>query len=245
MKLSTALVAVKKVTSSVPRSNFVNDELERAAKLILTAEGVINPIVIRRAGINTFEVVDGHFEYYAAERAREIDPRKGEMIGAFIIEPENEEHLTEQVKIFREHKNSVSTNRNINYDNVETHLANFEQRLEDKINTLIEQALNKQKLEKEIQELKDKLKNNIEPLKVFNNLNEAELVFRLKSAGLNETVAIKITESVEKERKRKQFSSLNDVVSRVKIKNGKREIKGISNEKMVTIIDSWSRILFI
>ena len=101
MKLSTSLVAVKKISSAVPREKFSEDELKRVAELILKAEGIINPPIIRRKSFELFEVVDGDFEYYAAAKAREIDPRKGEMIGAFIIESENEELLTEQVKFLR------------------------------------------------------------------------------------------------------------------------------------------------
>lgn len=101
MKLSTALVAVKKINSTVPRSNFSESELNRAAQLILKAEGIINPLVIRRTSLESYEVVDGDFEYHVAARSREIDPRKGEMIGAFIIDSENEEVLLEQIKALR------------------------------------------------------------------------------------------------------------------------------------------------
>ncbi|MEP0790121.1 MULTISPECIES: Rho termination factor N-terminal domain-containing protein [Cyanophyceae] len=101
MKLSTSLVAVKKINSNVARSEFLEDELNRTAELILKAEGIINPPVIRRTSLESYEVVNGHFEYYAAVKAREIDPRKGEMIGAFIIESENEKVLMDQVEVLR------------------------------------------------------------------------------------------------------------------------------------------------
>ena len=101
MKLSTSLVAVKKISSNVSRSKFLEDELNQTAELILKAEGIINPPVIRRTSRESYEVVNGHFEYYAAVKAREIDHRKGEMIGAFIIESENEKVLMEQVEVLR------------------------------------------------------------------------------------------------------------------------------------------------
>ena len=53
MKLSTSLVAIKKITSTKPRSIFPDDELEKAAVLILESEGVINPIVIRRTDVQS------------------------------------------------------------------------------------------------------------------------------------------------------------------------------------------------
>ncbi|MFB8793007.1 MAG: chromosome partitioning protein ParB [Microcoleus sp.] len=100
-KLSPSLVAVKKITSKVPRDNFADRDLEKVAQLILELGGLINPIVLRRNGMDAYEIVDGDFEYYAAAKAREINPKKGETIGAFILEPENEELLLEQVQALR------------------------------------------------------------------------------------------------------------------------------------------------
>ncbi len=100
-KLSPSLVAVKKIVSTVPRSNFADRDLEKVAQLILELGGLINPIILRRNGMDAYEIVDGDFEYYAAAKAREINPLKGETIGAFILEPENEELLLEQVQALR------------------------------------------------------------------------------------------------------------------------------------------------
>ncbi|NJS09578.1 MAG: chromosome partitioning protein ParB [Microcoleus sp. CSU_2_2] len=100
-KLSPSLVAVKKLVSTVPRSNFCDRDLEKVARLILELGGLINPIILRRNGMDAYEIVDGDFEYYAAAKAREINPLKGETIGAFILEPENEKLLLEQVKALR------------------------------------------------------------------------------------------------------------------------------------------------
>ena len=100
-KLSPSLVAVKKITSTVPRDNFADRDLEKVAQLILELGGLINPIILRRNGMDAYEIVDGNFEYYAATKAREINPMKGETIGAFILEPENEGLLLEQVQALR------------------------------------------------------------------------------------------------------------------------------------------------
>ncbi len=107
-KLSPSLVAVKKITSAVPRSNFADADLEKLARLILESGGLINPIIVRRNGMDAYEIVDGDFEYYAAARAKEIEPLKGETIGAFILEEENEELLLEQLEILR--KTAITEN---------------------------------------------------------------------------------------------------------------------------------------
>lgn len=245
MKLSTSLVAVKKITTNKPRSIFADDVLEQAAKLILETEGVINPIVVRRTSIDSYEVVDGDFEYYAAARAREIDLRKGEMIGVYIIEPENEGAMMEQVKAFRRQKSPDLDRTDPGSDSMAAYLKNIETRLEKRINELLEQVIAKQSLENELKELQKQMANRVEPLEVFNTLQLSQLLFRLKSTGLTDKKAAEIAECIDAERKKKQFESLNDVVERVKIKSGKRQVKGISSEKMVMIIDSWSRLLFI
>ncbi len=107
MKLSTAIVPVKKISSSVSRDNFAEDKLQQLAELILKVEGIINPPVLKRTSLESYQVVDGDFEYYAAAKAREIDPLKGEMISVFIIEPENEEFLALQIKVLRKRESDT------------------------------------------------------------------------------------------------------------------------------------------
>lgn len=125
MRLPTNLVAVKKITSSVARSSFSVEKLEKFAHLILGVEGTINPILLRRTSLESYEVVDGHFEYYAALRAREISPLKGEMIQAIILEPENEKVLLEQVEILRKGVNSKPSLEENNHD-LESKFSNLE-----------------------------------------------------------------------------------------------------------------------
>ncbi|NEP02260.1 MAG: hypothetical protein F6K58_27110 [Symploca sp. SIO2E9] len=245
MKLSLSLVAVKKITSKVPRSKFLDSELELAAHLILEAEGVINPIVVCRKSINSYEVIAGDFEYYAAVKAREVNPRKGEMIGAFIIGDENEKVLKEQVELLRKSINSgASTTSSVSASKeYETLIKNMiESRLTKTESWLEERLL---KLEDELKETKNNLPQQLVPLDAFNSLSMAELILRLKSAGLTDKAATQIAKSVVRERSHKQFASLSDVVARIKITSGKRQIKAISAEKMLAIIDSWSKLWFL
>lgn len=245
MKLSTSLVAVKKITSFVPRSSFSNHELEQSARLILEAEGIINPIVLCRTSLESYEVVDGDFEYYAAARAREIDLLKGEMIGAFIIEDENEKCIKEQINLLRKPKPAGGTQDSFGIEGIEIRLTNLESRIETLIKDFRDEQLkNRQTLEDELKAIKKQMPNKMEPLEVFNNLSLVELSFRLKSGGLTDTKAAKVAESVERERRKQKFESLNDVVERVKVKKGNRDEKGISSNKMLVIVDIWSKLLF-
>jgi ParB family chromosome partitioning protein len=243
MKLSTSLVAVRKITSTVPRSNFADDNLEQAAQLILETQGVINPIVLHRTSLESYEVVDGHFEYYAAARAREIDPRKGEMISAFIVDDENEKAIKEQIELLRKSNPATSGNGNSGSDssearirNIESRQTNLESRIETRLNELkAEQARDTQKLEDELKELKSQIPKRHETLEILNTLKEPELIVRLRAAGVTGKTATSIIQKIQTERKKRKFESLSDVVTR---------IEGLSDKRMITIIDSWSQISF-
>jgi hypothetical protein len=171
-KLSPSLVAVKRITSAVPRSNFAEPDLDKLARLILDSGGLINPIVVRRTSMDGYEIVDGDFEYYAAARAKEIAPLKGETIGAFILEPENEELLLGQLEIIRktaitENAGESETPKELSIteasveseipqqsSSLEQRLTNIEARFENQINELkAEHTSEKQVLAQRLQEV--------------------------------------------------------------------------------------------
>lgn len=238
MKLSTSLVGVKKITSTGRRSNFADDELEQAARLILEAEGVINPIVLRRTSLESYEVVDGDFEYYAAARAREIDPRKGEMIGAYIIEPENEEIIKDQVKLLRKQKPPAGLgNADYSSDGIEARLTNIdsrqtnmESRFENRLSELkAEQRREIQNMDNRLKELESRIRKPVEPLDALNTLSLFDLTSKLSRAGVNS----KIVEKIVSERDQGKFKSFGNAVERV---------KGLGDKTMVKIIDSFEAV---
>ena len=99
MLLNTEFVLVKEIKSNVPSSNFKESDIQELAELILEAEGVISPIIIKPTGIDSYEVVDGHFQYHAAVRAKEIDGRKGERITAIVMEGPKAKAIEKQVQL--------------------------------------------------------------------------------------------------------------------------------------------------
>ena len=99
MLLSPQFILVKEITSNVDSSKFKDSDIEELAELILEAEGLIRPITVRPTGIDSYEVIDGHLEYWAAVRAKEINPRDGERIGAFVVEGKKADAIEKQVKL--------------------------------------------------------------------------------------------------------------------------------------------------
>ena len=92
------LVDVKSITPSKPVEQFDRAEVEKLADSILECNGLIKPLVLKPAGPESYAVIEGDMEFHAAVRAREKDPRKGEMVNAFVISPKAEEIVLNQLQ---------------------------------------------------------------------------------------------------------------------------------------------------
>ncbi|MEH1803786.1 ParB N-terminal domain-containing protein [Nostoc sp.] len=242
------MVDVESVNSNVPRSEFSESDLNMIADMILNSGGIVKPLVLKKTGFEKYEVVNGHFEYHAAVRASEKNSIAGEMVNALVISPEKEEAILKQaaalrgVELSNQPINTITSTTNLE----SSRIANLELRLEKQLNDFrSEFAQERERVEDKLNKIQSQIPKKITPLDVFNTLSLSELILRLVNAGFSNQTATKVTESVEKERNKKPFVSLNDVVIRVKITSGKRQVKGITSDKMIAIIDSWSRTLFI
>ncbi|MDQ2097684.1 MAG: ParB N-terminal domain-containing protein [Tychonema bourrellyi B0820] len=233
-KLFPSLVAVKRITSAVPRSNFAEADLERLARLILESGGLINPIIVRRNGMDAYEIVDGDFEYYAAARAKEIEPLKGETIGAFILEEENEKLLLEQLEIHR--KTAIIDNPSANKvpqqsSSFEQRLTNIETRLENRINELkAEYTREKQALIERVKDVESRIPKPVPLLEALNTQDKFKLATNLKNAGIK----AQIIEQIIKQRDLEPFASFENVLERMKG-------KGLGDKTMIKLIDKWQK----
>jgi len=99
-KLNLSLVAVKRITSDIPASNFDQFELEIAGELSLAIGGFIIPPVLVRDS-SGYRVVSGHFQYHAAVLARQLNPKAGETIPAIVLESENQTTASAMLKMLK------------------------------------------------------------------------------------------------------------------------------------------------
>ena len=245
-------VDVKNITCDVPHSSFDNHVLDSLADMIIESGGIIRPLILKPTGLETYTVVEGNLEYYAAVRAKEKNPRQCEMVNAFVISPKNEETISQQIAALK----GINTSNQIVIESQKTSI-NSDQSLSNQEMIVLKQQFNdlkselaqerqeRQKLYETITLIETQIAKRITPLESFNTLNLLDLVFRLRTAGFSEAKSIQVAESLDKERKKKQFESLKDVVERVKIQSGKKQQTGISAEKMVDIVDTWSKLLFL
>ncbi len=140
-------VDVKSIKSDLPKSNFVESELEQLADLILATDGLLRPLILKESGTGKYKVIEGHREYYAAVRAKEKNISKAEMVNAFVIDASNQKSAIAQLALL----SGQPTPQPIK--------ATEESSLLDKILPLIEAKISQQ-----LQPLIDRLNNHEEIL---------------------------------------------------------------------------------
>lgn len=228
------LVDVKSIQSTTPRSNFKVDQLETLAQSILETGGLLSPLLLKQTGAETYEVLAGDLEYYAAVRAKELDPRKGEMVNAFVIPPEQQDAAVAQAALLSPAPQPAATSlaTSASAGDADLRITNLESRLDEAIRDIKQsQDRDIKRLEQTVNDLKTQIPQRVEPLDAFNTLSLPELAQKLASARVVGKTAAKILKSIEKERKKGEFKSFTDIVER---------IDGLGNKRMLAIIDTWS-----
>jgi ParB family chromosome partitioning protein len=107
MEILTSLVDLENISPRMPRSAFSEEELEKVARLIAEAETLVKPVILKRTGIETCEIVDGDFEYYATVKAVENGLSPAEIV-AFIIPPKLENSIKEQGELLSKYSSSLN-----------------------------------------------------------------------------------------------------------------------------------------
>lgn len=230
------MVDVASITSSVPRSNFQEADLDILSDKILESGGILKPLILKKTGFEKYEVIDGHFEYYAAVRAREKNPSDGEMVNALIISSDNEEAVLKQAAVLKGVNSSIKSLKTIDETTTSEspRLANLELRFEKQINELrSELAQERQRVDGKLKELENRIPQRFEPLNLLNSLDKEQLYLRLQRSRISG--AEKLAKAIEDARRKKakqEFEDYRDVV---------KSVKGLGDKTIVAIIDEWSR----
>ncbi|MDB9313201.1 helix-hairpin-helix domain-containing protein [Spirulina sp. CS-785/01] len=230
MRLSSSFIAVRKIEPpDIPKSQYSQTQINTLAEQILASEGLINPLIVKRTSLESYQLVEGVLEYYAAVRAREMDPRRGEMINAFIVEGEKAESLQTQVHLLRQPKTpqpvtpptatpppvesptppspppSSVESQLLDYHSRLTHM---ELRFEKQLEALQQQQ---QTLLSRLDAMEtEKTPEVADPLVVVNTLPKTELASRLRGLNTQQLNAL------IKAREQGEFLSRTDLQKRVK-----------------------------
>ncbi|WP_298917388.1 chromosome partitioning protein ParB [uncultured Nostoc sp.] len=236
--MNFSLVDVKSITSNEPRSNFSEADLENLADIIIQTGGIIRPLVVKVTGVENYTVVDGHFEYYAAVRAREKNPRQAEMVNAFVIAPKLEDLVVKQVASLKGiDSSSKIVTPQPETTKLEPRLVNLELRFEKQFNELKSEFIQeRQRIENQFKQLEKLIPQKSEqsnPLSLLNSLDKDELSIKLQRARI--PGAEKLAKGIFDARRKKpkqEFEDYRDVM---------KSVQRLGVQTILTIIDEWSR----
>jgi hypothetical protein len=125
----------------ITNAQFPTSQIERLANLFLKAGDTISPILLRKISPIAFEVLEGHFEYYAALKAQEINDQFT-AIRAYVVPPELESTILEQYNFLRSPSTSAPQAQP-DLAQIETAIANrLEQKLSTTIDRIVEERIN-------------------------------------------------------------------------------------------------------
>jgi ParB-like nuclease domain len=157
-------VDIKDISSDLPRSHFVESDLEQLANLILATDGLIRPLILKKSGEEKYTVIEGHREYYAALTAKEKNSSKAEMVNAFVINADTQSSAIEQLQLLKEDRSPVVIPAPTS-SGIEQLLPALSAAISQQIQPLIEQIAKQQKMLEAI--MLDRVATPTVPVKVI------------------------------------------------------------------------------
>ena len=101
MSLLTSSIDLDTITPpTINVSQFQDSHIQNLANLFLKAGDTVSPILLHKISPIAFEILEGHFEYYAAMKAQEIDDQFT-AIRAYVVPPDLESTIIEQYQFLR------------------------------------------------------------------------------------------------------------------------------------------------
>lgn len=228
-----AKVDLKEIKSNVSRSSFSEQDIEILADSILKNDSLLRPLILKQTGIESFLVLDGHLEFYAAVRAREKNPRQAEMVNSFVISAEEESTVNEQINFLRKSDKSIveSLPKSENLEGISTWITSFENRLSEMREMIFQNNQNNESRFNQLEKnLGEKSKENL--LDIINTSKKEVLIQQLSRYGLPKKKVEAIYNSRE-EKKDKKFEGYSDVV---------KSTKGLGADSFIAFIDTWENL---
>jgi len=244
--LNFQLIDIVSIQSPVSRAEFSAEKIENLAQNFLRSGGNIKPLIVKRISPEEFEVVEGHFEFYAAKRAREVN-QFFEMVRAIILDVKNQDGVLEQINLLiSDQPVNISDNQHLTDQDANSGLSQKVDNLEQHLSRVIDEL--RHQIEQQNQLINRLGKTESEFLSYLDYFNKSSIVelsnILDRKAGLSGKEANSIAELIVNTRQHGEFENLLDITERVfkknKTKTGKN-IRAISKDRLLKMIDSWSQ----
>lgn len=232
MALLTSIVDVDSIRVKNPpfQPQSKPTEIEALARTVIELGGLINIPIVHLIGIDEYDLISGHLEYFAYRKALEFSPALPDRLTVFIADKKNETSIRSQLDILGQIKTPSTTGTtggdDLRMSNLELRVSQASQELSAAIAQLKVDMLSA---------IDAKLPQPIPPLDSFNRILEPEIAHMVqrKMEFLGATKAQKIVSQLQANKPSQDFKSFRDVLAALG--------KGfLAKEKLVDVIDRWN-----
>ena len=203
-------------------------EIEALAHTVIELGGLVNIPIVQLSGIEEYDLISGHLEYFAYLKALEFSPALPDRLMVFIADKKNEAPIRSQLSILGQIKTPpvITGTDELRMNNLELRVSQASQDLGAAIAQLkVDMLL----------AIDAKLPQPIPPLDSFNRILEPEIAHMVqrKMEFLGAKKAQKIVSQLQANKPSQDFKSFKDVLAALS--------KGsLSKDKLVDVIDRWN-----
>jgi hypothetical protein len=215
--------------------------IETLANTIVNLRGLLHLPVLYSLGIEEYELISGHAEFYAYLKAREFDESLPDRLTVLVADKKNEADIQKQLQTVAPVSKSVKpsstittgTNEAIDFSNLEAKLERLFGSQQKSIDSLQTTLLTK---------LEQALPQPLPILVAFDRVMEPSSIQQIsnKLAFLGDAKVKKILALLQAAKKSGQdLTSIANVQTALTETRGGKQTKVIGDKKMLEILDRW------
>jgi hypothetical protein len=217
--------------------------IETLANTIVNLRGLLHLPVLYSLGIEEYELISGHTEFYAYLKAREFDDSLPDRLTVLVADKKNEVDIQKQLQTVAPVSKSVKpssnitngTNEAIDFSNLEAKLERLFGSQQKSIDSLQTTLLNK---------LEEALPQPLPILVAFDRVTEPAIALQISKnlAFLGDAKVKKILALLQSAKKSGQdLTSIANVQAALTETRSGKQTKVIGDKKMLEILDRWQQ----
>jgi hypothetical protein len=211
--------------------------IETLANTIVNLRGLLHLPVLHSLGIEEYELISGHTEFYAYLKAREFDDSLPDRITVLVADKKNESDIQKQlqtiVPVSKSAVQNISTSESIDLSNLEAKLERLFSSQHKSIDSLQTTLLTK---------LEQALPQPLAILVAFDRVTEPAIALQISKnlAFLGDAKVKKILALLQAAKNSGQsLTSIANVQTALTETRSGKQIKLIGDKKMLEMIDRW------
>jgi hypothetical protein len=236
--LSIKVVIVDLESIHPPKFPAVSESvIETLANTIVNLRGLLHLPVLYSLGIEEYELLSGHTEFYAYLKAREFDDSLPDRITVLVADKKHESDIQKQLQTITPESKSSTGNKNepLDFSNLEAKLERLFSSQHKSIDSLQSTLLTK---------LDQALPQPLPILVAFDRVAEPAIALQISKnlAFLGDAKVKKILTLLQAAKKRGQsLTSITQVQAALTETRSGKQTKVIGDKKMLEILDRWQQ----